>query len=120
MSGSAIEMEPGVQHATVEYATHDGMALLGDLYTPAGPGIYPALLLIHGGAWKTGSRAAYRYWGPYLARHGYVAFSVDYRLTSPGHPMYPQNVHDVKAAVQYLRGMGAAIKVDADRIGVMG
>ena len=35
-------------------------------------------------------------------------------------PMYPQNVHDLKAAVQYLRGMGPAIKVDADRIGAMG
>jgi len=34
--------------------------------------------------------------------------------------MYPQNVHDVKAAVQFLRGMGPALKVDSGRIGVMG
>lgn len=104
----------------VEYADHDGVALLGDLYMPAAPGAYPAMLLIHGGAWLRGSRTAYQYWGPYLARHGYVAFSVDYRLASPGRPMYPQNLHDVKAAVQYLRGMGAEIKVDPERLGAMG
>ena len=61
----------------IEYANHDGVALLGDLYTPAAPGAYPTLLLIHGGAWKMGSRASYQYWGPYLARRGYTAFAVD-------------------------------------------
>jgi acetyl esterase/lipase len=114
-------MEPGVERApAIEYANHDGVSLLGDLYAPAAPGAYPALLLIHGGAWKLGSRAIYRYWGPYLAQHGYIAFAVDYRLASPGHPMYPQNVHDMKAAVQFLRGEGARIKVDPERIGTMG
>jgi acetyl esterase/lipase len=78
------------------------------------------LLLIHGGAWQRSSRATYRYWGPYLAEHGYVAFSVDYRLATKTQHTYPQNVHDVKAAVQYLRGRGQAIKVDPERIGAMG
>jgi acetyl esterase/lipase len=115
VSDSDVDVQLGV-----EYANHDGVALLGDLYAPTAPGSYPAMVLIHGGAWKLGTRTAYRYWGPYLARHGYVAFTVDYRLASPGQPMYPQNVHDAKAAVQYLRGNGAAIKVDPDRIGAMG
>jgi acetyl esterase/lipase len=104
----------------VEYANHDGVALLGDLYRPTAPGAYPALLLIHGGGWTRSSQANHRFWGPYLAQHGYVAFSADYRLATNGQPTYPQNVHDLKAAVQYLRGSAAAINVDADRIGVMG
>ena len=115
MAAPDVEVRLGI-----EYANHDGVSLLGDLYLPAAPGAYPALLLIHGGAWFRGSRTGYQYWGPYLARRGYVAFTVDYRLASPGRPMYPQNVHDVKAAVQYLRGMGAEIKVDSDRLGAMG
>src|SRR5215210_1468659 len=104
-------MAPDVDvQAGIVYAHHDGTALLGGLYLPAAPGAYPALLLIHGGAWKMGSRATYQYWGPYLARHGYVAFAVDYRLATPRQRAYPQNVHDLQAAVQYLRGLGAAIK----------
>jgi acetyl esterase/lipase len=115
MSEPDVEVQFGV-----EYANHDDEALLGDLYTPAVPGSFPALLLIHGGAFKAGTRVVYQHWGPYLARHGYVAFTVDYRLATPGRPMYPQMIHDVKSAVQYLRGRGAAIKVDPDRIGAMG
>jgi len=115
MSAPAIDIQ-----RDIEYANHDGVALLGDLYAPAAPGPYPALLLLHGGGWKLGSRASYRYWGPYLAQRGYVAFAADYRLAAPAQPMYPQNVHDVKAAVQFLRGSGPAIKVDPERIGAMG
>jgi len=44
---SGVDVQAGI-----EYANHDGTALLGDLYTPAAPGAYPALLLVHGGAWK--------------------------------------------------------------------
>ncbi|MBM2811929.1 MAG: esterase/lipase [Chloroflexi bacterium] len=111
----AIEIQPGI-----EYACHDGVSLLGDLYSPVATGSYPALLVIHGGAWKQSSRATYRHWGPYLAEHGYVVFSVDYRLAAPSLPTYPQNVHDVKAAIQFMRGKCGALKIDPERIGVMG
>lgn len=115
MAAPKVDVQYGI-----EYASHDGEALLGDLYSPAAPGSYPGLVCIHGGAWKTGTRARYEYWGPYLAERGYVVFAVDYRLSTPRDPIYPQNVHDVKAAVQYLRGKGAALKVDPDRIGAIG
>jgi acetyl esterase/lipase len=104
----------------IEYANHDGEPLLGDLYAPAGAGPYPALVLIHGGGWKLASRLLYQHWGPYLAKSGYVAFAVDYRLSKPDKPTYPQAVHDMKAAVQYLRGNAATLNVDPDRIGGIG
>lgn len=112
---SEVSIELGV-----EYARHDGVSLLGDLYTPAAHGTYPALVLVHGGAWQRGSRDFYQHWGPYLAEHGYVAFAIDYRLATPDHPTYPQNVYDVKAAIQFLRGRGAELKVEPSRIGMMG
>jgi acetyl esterase/lipase len=107
MPDSDIDVRLGI-----EYANHDGEALLGDLYAPGGPGPYPALVLIHGGGRKLASRALYQHWGPYLARNGYAAFSVDYRLSKPGKPTYPQAVHDMKAAIQYLRGNAATLKVE--------
>jgi acetyl esterase/lipase len=108
-----------VQHAIV-YATHDGVALLGDLYSPRAPGKYPAIVAVHGGGWQAGSREAYQYWGPFLARHGYVLFTIDYRFTKPGVSDYPNAVHDVRAAVQFLRGRSAALKVDPARLALMG
>ena len=51
----------------VTYATHDGVSLQGDLYLPAGPGPYPALVGVHGGGWQAGARSALQFWGPWLA-----------------------------------------------------
>jgi acetyl esterase/lipase len=104
----------------LEYALHDGVSLRGDVYMPREEGRYPALLLIHGGGWQIGSPAVYQYWGPFLAERGYVAFAASYRLAKPERPTYPQAVHDVKAALQYLRGNASELKVDPDRIGAMG
>ena len=67
----------------VVYATHDGVSLTGDFYLPAAEGRRPAIMFIHGG----GSKAAYGVmWGPYLAAHAYVVFSIDYRLSKPKEP----------------------------------
>ena len=66
-----IETRPGIT-----YATHDGVALLGDLYLPAGAGPFPALVALHGGGWQAGARSTFQYWGPYLAERGYVLFAI--------------------------------------------
>jgi acetyl esterase/lipase len=104
----------------LEYGQHDGVKLTGDLYTPKGVGKYPAIIAVHGGGWQLGNASFYQYWGPYLARRGYVLFSIDYRLVKDGRKMYPEAVHDVRAAVQFVRSRGEAIKVDPNRIGLMG
>jgi len=105
----------------VEYAVHDGVSLLGDLYLPASGGPHPALLLIHGGGFVRGSKSAFGItWGPYLAGRGYVVFAIDYRLAKPDQPAWPQELLDCKAGLQYLRGNATALGVDPDRIGVGG
>ncbi len=109
------EARPGVT-----YATHDGVALQGDLYLPAGAGPFPALVAVHGGGWQAGARNAFQFWGPWLAERGYALFSVSYRLAKKGQKTFPQAVHDVLAAVQFVRGSAAEIKVDPERIGLFG
>src|SRR6187431_2885502 len=104
----------------VTYATHDGVALAGDLYLPAGAGPFPALVGVHGGGWQAGARSAFQFWGPYLAERGYALFAISYRLAKKGQKMFPQAVNDVLAAVQFVRGSAAEIKVDPERIGLFG
>lgn len=104
----------------VEYGRHDGAALLGDLYLPAAPGKYPVVTAVHGGGWQAGSKAAYQYWGPWLAKRGIGLFAAGYRLMTPGKKMFPESVHDIRAAVQFLRSKGEALKIDPERIGLMG
>jgi acetyl esterase/lipase len=114
--------QTGVQTKTnIEYAVHDGVSLLGDLYMPAGGGPHPAMVYIHGGGFARGSKAGYgNTWGPYLSERGYVVFAIDYRLSKPTQTTWPQALLDCKAALQFLRGSAASLGIDPDRIGVGG
>jgi acetyl esterase/lipase len=106
--------------SALTYATHDGVALQGDLYLPKGAGPFPALVAVHGGGWQQGARSAFQYWGPWLAARGYGLFAISYRLAKKGQKAYPQAVQDVLAAVQFLRGNAAEFRLAADRLGLFG
>src|SRR5439155_26114419 len=93
------ELRPGVT-----YATHDSVALAGDLYLPKGAGPFPALVAVHGGGWQQGARSAFQYWGLYLAARGYGLFAMSYRLVKKGQKTYPHAVQDVISAVQFQPG----------------
>jgi len=110
-----IEIRKGV-----EFARHDGIGLKGDLYAPKAPGKYPAVVAIHGGGWQMGGPATYAEWGNWLATRGYALFATSYRLSKPGEKSFPQAVHDVRAAVQFLKGEGEKMKVDGARLALMG
>jgi len=104
----------------VVYATHDGVALSGDLYLPRGAGPFPALVAVHGGGWRLGARSSFQYWGPYLAARGYALYAISYRLAGKGRKSFPQAVNDVCAAVQFVRGEAAPFNLDPQRIALMG
>src|SRR3954468_11435078 len=50
---------------SLEYATHDGVKLAGDLYLPKAPGAHPVIVAIHGGGWQIGGGLGHHYWGGY-------------------------------------------------------
>ena len=106
--------------SNVEFAEHDGVKLAGDLYLPKGLDKAPVLIAVHGGGWQIGGPVFYRYWGPFLAKHGIALFAVRYRLSKPGAKSFPGAVYDVKAAIQFARANATQLGVDPDRIGLIG
>jgi acetyl esterase/lipase len=102
------------------YAVHDGAELLADLYFPQETDKAPVLVAVHGGGFQVGDRKFYRYWGPYLAAHGYAVFSIEYRLMKPGLKTWPGAAYDTKAAIQFVRANAAEFGLDAERIGLIG
>jgi acetyl esterase/lipase len=110
----------------VPYREVDGRQLQLDIAYPADTSRkHPAILFIHGGGWRGGNRQTYRREIEEAARRGYVAATVSYRLTEPdksGHAKYPfpAAVHDVKAAVRFLRQHADQYGIAPDRIGVTG
>ena len=115
MPDAEVEIKRGIvyQHAGDE-------TLTGDLYKPKGEGKYPTLIATHGGDWKYADASLYKHWGPYLAKHGYALFAVNYRLVKNKSNLYPTAIQDVRAAVQFLKAQAATYQLDPERLGLMG
>ncbi|MEY4484505.1 MAG: hypothetical protein RL693_1957, partial [Verrucomicrobiota bacterium] len=89
-----------------------------DIYVPKADGVYPAILLIHGGGWKQRQIEADKPLAERLASRGYVVAQVAYRLSTEA--KYPAALHDCKAALRFLRTHAVEFKINPLAIGVAG
>lgn len=103
----------------VSYDDRFGDATTMDIYLPSGaPAHSPAIMMIHGGAWRGGSKSAYHDAAVRMARSGWVAVSINYRLGPAG--VYPRAVQDCVCALSYLRKHADEYGIDPHRIAVTG
>lgn len=117
LSAQPVLAQDGVTRTgDIVFAEVDGTELMLDLYTPTGVDNAPVLIFAHGGGWSGGSRERVPHLG--LVPAGYAIASVDYRLS--GDAKYPAQIHDLKAAVRYLRANAAELGIDPNRIGASG
>ncbi|HEY1361522.1 MAG TPA: alpha/beta hydrolase [Xanthobacteraceae bacterium] len=120
MSPHARAQPYDVTRSSLGFAEHDGVRLAGDLYLPRAAQAAPALIAVHGGGWQVGGPEFYQHWGPFLASNGFAVLAIRYRLSKPGMKSFPGAVHDVKAAVQFVRANAAELGIDPVRIGAIG
>ncbi|HUG17842.1 MAG TPA: alpha/beta hydrolase [Planctomycetaceae bacterium] len=100
----------------IEYAIVGEHRLLLDLHFPATEGPHPLVVWVHGGAWRSGSKDAMPLGA--LVELGYAIASVDYRL-SPVAP-FPAQVHDIKAAIRFLRASHEKYSLKTEKIAIAG
>ncbi len=102
----------------IAYANSDPQQVM-DIVRPKDTSVkHPAIVCIHGGGFRNGSRKGYQSLCVRLAKEGYVAVTVDYRL-APKAP-FPAAVYDVKAAVRYLRANAGKLGINPEKIAAMG
>ena len=102
----------------IVYKEIDGKKLKLNAYVPKGDGPFPSVLVVHGGAWRSGSRTQLTMYAKSLARRGYSCFAIDYRL-APQHKS-PAQIEDCRDAVRWIRQHASRYKADPDRIGAIG
>lgn len=104
----------------VVFGTTGSRELKADLFRPPAPegARLPGIIYVHGGGWRTGDRTQLRGYGVLVGREGYVGMCIEYRLIPEGG--YPDNLHDVKAAIRWMRANADQLGVDPDRIAIEG
>ncbi|MEM1336276.1 MAG: alpha/beta hydrolase [Bacteroidota bacterium] len=89
-----------------------------DVFIPEGNGPFPAVILIHGGGFKSGDKKGQYALAKQLVANEYVAICVNYRLSDEA--VFPAAIHDIKAALRFLRENAKAYAVDPNRIASWG
>ncbi|MBL0182658.1 MAG: alpha/beta hydrolase [Chitinophagaceae bacterium] len=77
-----------------------------------------AIIIIHGGGWRSGNRMQHYPLAQHLADLGYVCFTPEYRLSTEA--LYPAAIYDVKAAIRWVRKNAKKYNADTTKITVLG
>lgn len=112
---SNLEAERGIV-----YAERGRITLKLDIIRNKIPSLKPepAVVFIHGGAWREGRRDQPNPIQWALADLGFICFSIDYRLSQE--EIFPAQVIDCKEAIRWIRENAEKYGVDGTRIGVWG
>lgn len=102
----------------IAYLRHDGAPLLLRLYRPRGPGPFPLLAEVHGGAWCRGDRLDEDRLNLALARRGIVVAALDFRM--PPQTAYPASLADIHLGLRWLKLHAASWGCDGAALGLMG
>ncbi len=115
---SAITYDPNAHYdiATVEVEYQPGWLMR--IYQPQGPGPFPILMDVHGGAWTGGDRTQNERADRGLAASGLAVFAMDFRLGFD-HP-YPAQVQDVNLATRWTKAHAGEFNATAAGLGAMG
>ena len=103
----------------VVFGTAGARDLKCDVYTPPGrPENAPAVLMVHGGSWRNGDRTQLRGYGILIGLEGYLCVCTEYRLLDEA--AWPAQIHDVKAAIRWMRANSSRLGLDPERIVIEG
>ncbi|MEM7315774.1 MAG: alpha/beta hydrolase, partial [Planctomycetota bacterium] len=117
VTDDATEYEVDIRNDVV-YSTVGERELLLDAYLAKTEDDRPAVLVIHGGAWRGGNRRQLAGYAKSLCKMGFNCFAIDYRL-APDHK-FPAQIEDCQSAVKWIRENAERYNVDPERLGAIG
>ncbi|HEX2684902.1 MAG TPA: alpha/beta hydrolase [Ferruginibacter sp.] len=121
-----IKMIPPIEHRIIKakknisYCKTGERELTLDVFCPAKKikNNHIAILLIHGGGWRSGNKEMFHPMAEHLAALGYVCITPAYQLSTEA--LYPAAVYDIKSAVRWVRKHASQYDIDTSKIVVAG
>lgn len=104
----------------VVYASRSNRKLHMDIFSPkpVSKKPLPFVLIMHGGGWRSGDKSMEWPTAIHLAKNGYIAATVEYRLSTEA--KYPMAIYDLKEAIRWIRKNAKKSNVDPNKIAVSG
>ncbi|WP_202390718.1 alpha/beta hydrolase [Flavobacterium sp. Sd200] len=100
------------------YKSINGRQLHYDAFFKQSKKALPAIILIHGGGWKSGNKTQMHLLAQQIALQGYACFCVGYRLSDEA--KYPAGVFDIKSAIKYIKDNASQYNADPNKVAVLG
>ena len=113
-----VKAEHDIVYAALPDTPYGKRHLHMDVFRPDKGEKLPALVMIFGGGWRTGSKEAQVPMAQQIAEKGYVTAAIEYRLSPEA--LYPAAVYDIKAAIRFLRANADKYDIDPNKIAITG
>ena len=100
------------------YGMANGQKLLLDAHVPTGEGLFPVVLIVHGGGWMNGDKETdiVPVFAPVATN--FTWFTINYRLAPTNR--WPACFDDVQTAIRWVKKHSAEFKGDPNRIALLG
>lgn len=112
------KQENVAQKKEVVYKKFNERKLHFDAYYNKNNLLNPAIIILHGGGWKSGNKSQMEPFAIEMASKGYTCFNIEYRLSPEA--KYPAAIFDVKKAIQYIKKNAQNFNTDTTKIAVLG
>lgn len=116
----AFDFETVKENKNITYCSIGNRELKLDVFHGAAQTktLRTAIIIIHGGGWRSGDRSQHYSLAQKLASLGYVCYTPEYRLSTEA--LFPAAVYDLKSVVRWVRANAKAYKIDPEKIVVSG
>jgi len=105
-------------YASLPNSVHEKRDLHLDIFRPNNAAILPALIMIHGGGWRSGDKLMEVPMAQLIAPHGFVTVPIEYQLSLEA--PFPAAVHNIKAAIRWLKANAHEYRIDTNKIAISG
>lgn len=107
-----------VESKDVIYFESNDKKLYLDIFEFKHEELKPAVLLIHGGGWKSGNKSMLTPLAQSIAQKGYNCFTIEYTLSTEA--IYPKSVDDVLEAINHIKSNALKYNIDTLKIAIVG
>lgn len=116
----ALQIEGVVETKNIIYGSTGTRDLKLDVFQNSNlkDSLSVAIIIIHGGGWRTGNREQHHPMAQKLASLGYVCFTPEYRLSTEA--LFPAAIYDLKSAIKWVRANAMEYQIDTEKIVVAG